>query len=106
VTQLDMLTTLVDYVREQGAMERLELKRAVRVAERKIEVLRIKRVAHAHRSACPRCGANCSGILCYRCWSAIPYELRRMWDGAKTEQGKREAARAVFEYVKRERIAA
>lgn len=102
MTLLNSLTTIIDFVRTQEPLPR-PVEKALNKLEEKAEVLRIKRVAHMGRKACPRCGANCSGLLCWRCWSNLPVNVRGTFEGAKTEGAKREAARYVLEFVRREK---
>ncbi len=99
---LESLTTLIDFAREYGGTERRDIARAVKTIEKKVEALRIKRVVHSRRHCCPRCKANCSGVVCWRCWTELPEDLRKLFESAKSPETKREAMRAVLEHVNRE----
>ena len=100
MTLRESIVTLIDFVREHGGNENVRVRQAVRTLEKKAEVLREKYERRCRRHPCWRCGENCDGILCWKCWQMIPDGIRVFHQIAKTDIERRMAARRVMEWVR------
>lgn len=104
MNQREALVTIIDFVREQ-APEDPRILRALKLIKKRADILRVRHEQRGQRRACARCSALTSGVLCWRCWHSIPEGLRGAVEGARTDEAKRAAIRAVFVYVKTEEAA-
>ncbi|MDR3406355.1 MAG: hypothetical protein P4L99_27975 [Chthoniobacter sp.] len=98
MNQREACVTIIEYVLEQ-APDNPRVLRALKVLEKRAEALRLKHERHKNSRACIRCRRNTSTMLCWQCWHAIPESFRLMYDGASTVDAKREALRAVYEFI-------
>ena len=93
--------TLVELAREAGVEDiRADVRRALRVADRRIEVLRRKRAMTLLRRDCCSCGRPCQALTCDPCRGFVPWELRVQWREADREQDREDIARQATEWIR------
>lgn len=95
------LSELVNFARENGGDERPRIRQACQRAEMRIDRLQMSRENRAAGRVCRRCGLGCFGLCCWKCWQEIPAGLRGCFDGAKTTGAKREATKAILDFIQR-----
>lgn len=81
-----------------------QLARAVKVLEKRAEVLRLRLERRRTAVLCICEQHKAANIVCWQCWSAVPDEVREQFRDGEGDQ-RRAALRVIFDVAKRRKEA-